>query len=307
MRGETPKTRRTPNSGAYNATAGDVHIPRNLVERLFARSRAVDWGVAREVFTAALEASAAKAFADADPTAAELGRYLESLHLDDLALACACAAGHDAAWDHFIREFRPVLYRSADAIDPSGGMREVADALYADLYGSLFRYYHGRSTLATWLRAVLAQRHVDRVRVQRRVESFPEDDAPAAMAATAAAPDPDRDRLLPLVQAALVTAVAALAARDRLRLACYYTQGLKLAAIGRLLGESEATASRQLARIRRDLRDLVDRDLRERHELTAAEIVQAQRYAMDDAGALDLGRLLAADSPRKKSTLDRSR
>ena len=258
-------------------------------------------------FAGALASSVDWAFAGAHPDEAAVARYLESLHLDDLALACACADGSEPAWDHFVREFRPVLYRSADAIDPSGGMREIADALYADLYGSLFRYYHGRSSLATWLRAVLAQRHVDRVRVQRRVEPLPEDDAPAAIATSASAPDPDRDRLMPLVQAALVAAIAALVARDRLRLACYYTQGLKLAEIGRLMSESEATASRQLARIRRELRDVIERDLRERQKLTVAEVVQAQRYAMDDAGALDLGRLLAPDGPRKKSSPDRSR
>jgi IS30 family transposase len=112
--------------------------------------------------------------------------------------------------------------------------------------------------------------------------------------------------LVPLVQAALVAAVAALVARDRLRLACYYAQGLTLAEIGRLMGEHEATASRQLARIRRELRDLVARDLRERQGLAAAEIAQAQRYAMDDAGALDLERLLAPEGPRKKSAADRS-
>jgi len=241
-----------------------------------------------------------------------------ALYSDDLALARACAAGDESAWDRFVREFRPVLYRAADAIDPSGGMREIADALYADLYGldgrggrrpSLFRYYHGRSSLATWLRAVLAQRHVDRVRAGRRLEPLPEDDAPAAMA-TLAVPspglDPDRDRLVPLVQAAFVAAVAALVSRDRLRLACYYTQGLTLAEIGRLMGEHEATSSRQLARIRRELRDFVERDLRERHRLTAAEIVQAQRYVMDDAGTLDLARLLAVDRDRKESARDRS-
>jgi RNA polymerase sigma-70 factor (ECF subfamily) len=275
--------------------------------------------VAPEIFAGTLAASVNKAFVGAHPDAAAIARYLESLHLDDLALACACAAGSEPAWDHFVLEFRPVLYRSADAIDPAGGLREIADGLYADLYGledrggrrqSLFRYYHGRSSLATWLRAVLAQRHVDRIRSQRRVEPLPDDDAPKAMAAIAtpaSAPDPDRDRLVPLVQHALVTAVAALVARDRLRLACYYTQELTLAEIGRLMDESEATASRQLARIRRELRDLVERDLRERQKLTAAEIVQAQRHAMDDAGALDLGRLLAADTPRKESAADRSR
>ena len=46
---------------------------------------------------------------------------------------------------------RPVLYRAADAIDATGNARELADSLYADLYGlaekggkrqSLFRYFH---------------------------------------------------------------------------------------------------------------------------------------------------------------------
>src|SRR6187397_2663635 len=85
-------------------------------------------------------------------------RYLESLHLEDLALACACELGDGTAWDHFVLEMRPGLYRAADALDPSGGAREQADALYADLYGvdekggskkSLLRYFHGRSSLAT--------------------------------------------------------------------------------------------------------------------------------------------------------------
>ena len=32
-------------------------------------------------------------------------------------------------------EYRPILYRAADALDPSGGARDLADSLYADLYG----------------------------------------------------------------------------------------------------------------------------------------------------------------------------
>ena len=53
-------------------------------------------------------------------------------------------------------------------------------------------------------------------------------------------------------------AVTALAPRDRLRLRCYYAQDLTLAQIGRMLNESEATASRHLSRARRDIRAAVE-------------------------------------------------
>ena len=69
----------------------------------------------------------------------------------------------------------------------TGRARELADALYAELYGvrnrgdrrSLFRYFDGRSSLATWLRAVLAQRYVDRLRAERRLEPLPDEEMPA--------------------------------------------------------------------------------------------------------------------------------
>lgn len=290
-----------------------IRIDADLAARLHRRARAEQWGIAAADFADALAASASRLFANADPTSRELARGLESLHLTDLALAIACAAGRDAAWEHFVREYRPVLYRSADAIDSTGGARELADSLYADLYGlkerggqrqSLFRYYHGRSSLATWLRAVLAQRHVDKIRAGRRVEPLPEEDRPE-LAASDAPPDPDRARLLMLIKDALGSAITNLAARDRLRLGCYYAQELTLAQVGRVTGESEATVSRQLARTRRALRETVERHLRERADLGDAEIAQCLAYAMDDADTIDLRDVLGADT-RKESATPRS-
>ena len=60
---------------------------------------------------------------------------MERSRAADLDLARRCAAGEPAAWDRFVLEYRPVLYRAADALDRSGGAREVADSLYAELYG----------------------------------------------------------------------------------------------------------------------------------------------------------------------------
>src|SRR6478672_206796 len=150
-------------------------------------------------------------------------------HVKDVELAAACAAGDEAAWERFVREYRPVLYRAADALDTTGRARELADALYADLYGlteragerrSLFRYYQGRSSLATWLRAVLAQRYVDLLRAARRLDPLPDEES----AGPAAPPDPDRTHNATRFERAFAESLSGLDARDRLRLGLYYTQ-----------------------------------------------------------------------------------
>ena len=301
-------------------------IDARLLERLYGQAKGERWNAPRDRFAQALEASAERAFAGRSPgnpgsnDARELERYLASLHLEDLALACACAAGDESAWEHFVREQRPLLYRAADAIDPSGGARDLADSLYADLFGlgnragerqSLFRYFHGRSSLTTWLRAVLAQRHVDRLRTHRRVEALPDEESASALPAPARPMEPDRDRYLELIRDALARAVANLTARDRLRLACYYAQELTLAQTGRMLGEHEATSSRQLARTRRAIRNAVEQHLRAEAGLADAEIARCFECVTEDAGPMDLREMLdqaegSVGSGRKKSALDRS-
>ena len=97
-------------------------------------------------------------------------------------------------------------------------------------------------------------------------------------------------------------AVDRLDSRGRLRLGCYYVQELTLAEIGRLVGEHEATVSRQLARTRRALREDVERQLRVDHGLSEAQVAECFAAASEDAGPLDLGQLLG----RKKREPDRS-
>jgi RNA polymerase sigma-70 factor (ECF subfamily) len=289
-----------------------VAVSDRTLDRLYRMARAERWSVPRAAFAEALQASAGRAFADNVPGTRELDRYLGSLHLEDLALALACASGHEAAWDHFVHEHRPMLYRSANAIDPAGGARELADSLYGDLYGlttregtrnSLFRYFHGRSSLATWLRAVLAQRHVDRLRAERRLEPLSEESPPVAAPSL---PEPDRPRYEALINSALGRALSGLTARDRLRLGCYYSQGMTLAETGRLLHEHEATVSRQLSRTRRLIREAVERHLKTAAGLTDSEIVDCFRSVAADAGPLDLDRLLAAGAGGKETDSSRS-
>ena len=218
-------------------------------------------------------------------------------HSADLELARSCAEGDEHAWETFVREYRPLLYRAADALDPTQGAREIADSLYAELYGinnsdgerqSLFRYYQGRSSLATWLRAVLAQRCVDRVRIQRRMEPLPDQEVPRR----SEDPDPDRSRYLTLVRRALEHAVARLTDRDRLRLGCYYVHELTLAETGSVMRESEATSSRRLARTRQTIRRDMERQLREEAHLSDEQITACFVSVVDDPGPLDLKQVI---------------
>ena len=189
---------------------------------------------------------------------------------------------------------------------PGGAARDIADELFAELYGlreregerqSLFRYFQGRSSLATWLRAVMAQRFVDRIRAARRTEQLPEDESAMPAAARIGEPlagtRPEESRCRAAVRATLEAALAALEPRDRLRLRCYYTQEMKLAAIGKLFGEHEATASRHLARVRKELQQSIEQRMRDTHGYRDAALGECLQLVMSDAGDLDLGALLA--------------
>ena len=281
-----------------------------LVQRAQASAEAFG-GVSREPFVRALGRSVASRFRDASPSGEKVAAYLDSLNVEDLALAVACREASETAWEHFISRFRPDLYAAARAIcrHDEAAARDLADSLYGELFGagragaqsgerkSLFDYFHGRSKLSTWLRAILSQRHVDAIRASRRTDSL-DDESPEQEAVLAesrhAAPesDPDRARYLSLLQVALTAALGALVPRDRLRLAYYYVQDLTLAQIGRLLGEHEATASRHLDRTRKDLRKQVENALRAEKRLSDAQIRLCYEYAVEE-WPFDLTRALS--------------
>jgi RNA polymerase sigma-70 factor, ECF subfamily len=300
--------------------SGRLLLDPTTVERCYRDAHADRWAVPRPAFAAMLAASVQRAFPEGTPSKRQVDAYLGGLHLEDLALACACAEGHDGAWDHFVLQYRPVLYRAADATGDSARGREVADSLYAELFGlrlrdgerhSHFRYFHGRSSLATWLRAVLAQRLIDAGRRSARLSPLPDDESNAVAAGGPAPRTAAALRYVEILQRVIATVVAALAPRDRLRLRCYYAQDLTLAQIGQLVGEHEATVSRNLARTRREVRQHVEAALREREGMSAAEINECFEAATEDPGPLDLAELLGADADsgvgRKEVVQNRSR
>jgi RNA polymerase sigma-70 factor, ECF subfamily len=231
--------------------------------------------------------------------------YLESLRAEDLALAIACRTGIAEAWETFIEKYRPILYASARAICREEiAARELADSMWAELYGvdskgaqhrSLLDYFHGRSSLATWLRAILAQRHIDGIRATRRFEPIEDATAQDAHASqeTADPTEPGHARMMEIFAAVLSAALVALPGRDRLRLSYYYRDELSLREIARAMGEHESTVSRKLARTRRELRKNVERELRRTHRMSADQIQLCYDRASDDA-PFNLGSALIA-------------
>lgn len=266
--------------------ASRTSVPQSLaaspakLEWFYAQSTAGRWGLPRERFAASLERSAEKLLAGGNVAPEKLEEYLAALHLQDLALAAACMENCEPAWEHFVSAYRPYLRAAAAAVlrcsSASPEACELADSLFAELFGladgarrerSLFRYFHGRSSLKTWLRAVLAQRHIDAIRAGRRFESLEDDESkPAAhkiLSPVSVQPaDPYRQRYSALFVRALQAAIASLDARDEQRLRLYYAQEQTLAEIGKQLAEHESSVSRNLDRIRLTLRRAVEETLR---------------------------------------------
>jgi len=324
MKQDTPDRSQSRQPAVRSSAAQTLAASPATLEGLFAQSKAGRWGLSRERFAASLERSAEKRIASGNLAPGKLDEYLSALHLEDLALAAACMENCEHAWEHFVSAYRPYLRAAAAAVlrcsSASPEACELADSLFAELYGladgarrerSLFRYFHGRSSLKTWLRAVLAQRHIDAIRAGRRFEALEEDDAkPSAnkipKAASVQPSDPYRERYVSLFIRALQAALTALDPRDEQRLRLYYAKEQTLAEIGRQLAEHESSVSRNLDRIRLALRRAVEETLRNgcpavngfaaELGLSDAQISLCFEYASADA-AFDVEKLLQRRSP----------
>src|SRR5438552_5383236 len=217
------------------------------------QAKTQEYGLEREQFVAILNEIGAK-YLTAGTSEREREEFFASLRLDELALARACAAGHERAWEIFMVRYREKLYDIAAYIaKESSAARELADSLYADLYGTSAREgkrvsklasYTGRGSLEGWLRTVLAQEYVNQYRRKRRLVSLDEESEEGTQyAAPEKEPEPLVDARL---EAVTDQALAALDPQDRFVLASYYLDGRTLAEIAGLLRVHESTISRKL-------------------------------------------------------------
>jgi RNA polymerase sigma-70 factor (ECF subfamily) len=268
------------------------------------QAKTQEYGLGRDQFVAILNEVGAKYLA---PEASERERaeFFASLRLEELALARACAAGHERAWEIFMVRYREKLYDIAAYIaKESSAARELADSIYADLYGTSAREgkrisklasYTGRGSLEGWLRTVLAQEYVNRYRKQRRLVSLDEE-SEAGMQFAAAEPElaPVHD---PRVEAATDQALAALSAEDRFVLASYYLDHRTLAEIARTLRVHESTISRRLDKLAKTLRKQILATLR-RKGMSRRQAEEALQMDVRDV-RVDIRTCLAQETSAK--------
>ena len=257
-------------------------------------------GLTRETFSAILCEVGAKSGAASETDARS---FFLSLRLEELALARACVAGENAAWEIFLTKYREKLYLSALRIArEDSAARELADGLYADLYGTTTREgqrvsklasYTGRGSLEGWLRTVLAQEYVNRYRRTKRLVSLDEE-SEEGVQFRAADPEPvtPADKRL---GDATDEVLAGLSAEDRMVLSAYYLDGRTLAEIARMLGVHESTISRKLDKLAKSLRKQIIAGLSQRG-MSRRQAEEALETDVRDL-QVDIRRSLAQETP----------
>jgi len=271
------------------------------MSELYARSGADRFGISPQQFAALIEEVAAKSLPAAALPAAKI-EFSKTQRVEELVLARACAAGNERAWEVFFVRYREKLYEIGRQItreDSTG--RELADSVYADLFGTKMRegnrvsrltYYSGRGSLEGWLRTVLAQEYVNTYRKQRRLVSLDEESEEGVQfAATPSEPAVVSD---PRLENAIDAALGSLEAEERFILASYFLDGRTLAQIAQALSVHESTISRKIEKLTKGLRKQTMKNL-VRQGMSRRQAEEALSADIRDL-ALDIRASLAQDS-----------
>ncbi len=273
-----------------------------MLEDLHAKACCEKVGLSRNSFAEVLGDVATK-YLPAGCSENDARAFLLTLRVEELALARACAAGSNPAWEIFLTLYREKLYLSALRIArEDSAARDLADSLYAELYGTNTREgervsklasFTGRGSLEGWLRTVLAQEFVNRYRRTKRLVSLEEESEDGVQLA---APEPEPVRAADSrLELATDAALAGLASEDRIVLAAYYLDGRTLAEIARLMGVHESTISRKVDKLGKSLRKKILASLSQQG-MSRRQAEEALDVDVRDL-QVDIRRSLAQESP----------
>ena len=206
------------------------------------------------------------------PPGAEPLAGVGELAVRDLYLACGCAAGDPAALEAFERSVLSRVPVFVSRIDSSPAFADdvrdqVRDALLIARRGKPagIGRYSGAGELGGFVRVVAL-----RIALQLRRRRGPPSSAPLRPAA-----DPELDylklRYRRDFEEAFASALGSLSVHEKLLLKLHSVDGLGVDRIAVMYRLHRSTAARQLAAIRRKLRERTQRELQERLSISPAE------------------------------------
>jgi RNA polymerase sigma-70 factor (ECF subfamily) len=184
---------------------------------------------------------------------------------DEKALILQAQAGNRAAFEGLVHRYdRDVLRLALNLLRRPEDARDVYQESFLKVYKNLHRFRF-ECSFYTWLYRIVTNVCLDHV---RRRNSRPEDQAPEAAAEPDGTPadffdrqrsaglaaDPERHLMGKEIGRRIDSALERLTPRERMVFEMKHYQGLKLRAIGEVLGTTEETVKNSLFRATRKLR-----------------------------------------------------
>jgi RNA polymerase sigma-70 factor (ECF subfamily) len=269
------------------------------IARLISRaenSRSLSAADLRQRIVAALEKYLLRD--DENASSADVRSFIDEIKADDLCLIIACERGNEKAWEDLVKSYDSTVKSAARKYAKNAeDAEDLAGSIWAELYGlkkdasgqlkTKLSYYSGRGSLAGWLRAVTNQLAVDQFRKESKFVQIEEnrefenlanestgnsDNVKIVQASDNPEENFSRKQTEKDVADALKQAIAELEAEDKLILKLYYFDDLKLKDIGTTLGFHEATASRKLDRLQKEIRKSVEKNLQATHGWKQEEV-----------------------------------
>ena len=186
--------------------------------------------------------------------------------VDERTLVAEAQAGNRAAFEELVRRYdRDVLRLALNLMKRPEDARDVYQEAFLKVYRNLHRFRF-ECSFYTWLYRIVTNVCLDQL---RRRQARPEDQAPELNSAhheegitdfferqreDRPTLDPERRLFGKEIKARIATAMERLSPRERIVFEMKHYQGLKLRAIGDVLGTTEETVKNSLFRATRKLR-----------------------------------------------------
>ncbi|MCY1078799.1 sigma-70 family RNA polymerase sigma factor [Archangium lansingense] len=203
---------------------------------------------------------------------------LESLHVEDLYLACACARGLPKALESFEERLGPQVDAAVRSLrGPSEAEEDVRQVLWEKLFvgapgrPAKISEYAGRGPLGGWVRIAAVRTGLN---LRERRDAEPRSDEPELL--DHPTPDPEvaffKRHYRAELKEALEAAIASLPSERRNVLRLYFVDGLSIDKLGAVYGIHRATAARWVAAARQEILETTCRRLSERLRVDGSEM-----------------------------------